>query len=86
MEVIKADNNTEFDVLYSDGTKNHVQEGLLLECKDNTIFLHMGTNRANVIFAAIESLFEFVIMLGLDDKLEEYLDSALGKDGEENGS
>ena len=85
MEIIKADRNTEFDVLYSDGAKTHVQEGLLLECKDNKIILHLGTNRSNVIFAAIESLFEFVYMLGLQDKMQEYLDSAPAKDAGEDG-
>lgn len=75
MELIKKDSNTEFDVLYSDGSKAHVREGLLLECKDNKMILHLGTNRSGVLFAAVESLFEFIHMLGLQDLFDKYLES-----------
>ena len=81
MELIKKDSNTEFDVLYSDGSKCHVPEGVLLECKDNKMVLHLGTSRANVIFAAIESLYEFVYMFGLQDLLDEYLSSSENEPG-----
>ena len=85
MEIVKEDRNTEFDVLYSDGAKTHVQEGLLLECKDSEIILHLGTRRLIFIFVAIKSLFKLVDLLGLEDKLQEYLDSAPEKDADDDG-
>ena len=76
METIKISPNTEFDVLYEDGTRHHVTEGVLFEVEDGgRIVFHNGTNRANVLFASVEALFEVIGLLGLTEMLEAYLDS-----------
>jgi hypothetical protein len=65
----------EFDVIYDDGTRTRVTEGILLGVENEKIVFHNGTNRANVLFAALESLIEVIGYLGLGKKCEEYMNS-----------
>lgn len=59
-EVIKTTENLEFDVIYADGTKKHVKEGILFEaCSDNSTILHIGTQRPEVYMAYINGAIEF---------------------------
>lgn len=59
-EVIKTTENLEFDVIYADGTKKHVKEGILFEaCSDNSTILHIGTHRQEVYMAYINGAIEF---------------------------
>lgn len=84
MEPIKVCKNTEFDVLYDDGTSRRVHEGILLEVENEKMIFHNGTNRASVLFAAVEALFEVISMLGFVPQLEEYLGSdpvAISREG-----
>lgn len=65
MEPIKTCSNLEFDVIYDDGTKHHVCEGVLFEVASETVTFHNGTNRLSVLFAASEASMETIGLLGL---------------------
>lgn len=44
----------EFDVLYADGTKKHVKNGILFEeTEEHTLDMHLGTNNQLSMFKAI---------------------------------
>lgn len=64
MEVIKTSSNVEFDVIYADGTRRHVVEGILLEANDNEIIFHNGTSRPEVIIAAAEDILKMLKRMG----------------------
>lgn len=66
-DYIKQTENLEFDVIYADGIKRHVKEGILFEaCEDNSTILHLGTDRPEVYLAFINGAIEFA-----DDVLKE---------------
>lgn len=73
MEIIKKDTNTEFDVIYSDGERLHVTEGVLWSVENNMITFHNGTSRLNVLFAAIEDAIGVVDHIGFIEPLADYL-------------
>ena len=73
MEIIKADTNTEFDVIYSDGERLRVKEGVLWSVENNMITFHNGTSRLNVLFAAIEDAIGVVEHIGFIEPLADYL-------------
>lgn len=55
MEVIKTSSNVEFDVIYADGTRKRVTEGLLYEADETgDVIFHNGTSRPEVLMAAAE--------------------------------
>lgn len=60
MEAIKTSENVEFDVIYADGTRHHVSEGVLFEVKDNKLTFHNGTDRAAALIAVAEAAAEVV--------------------------
>lgn len=60
METIKASKSVEFDVIYADGTRRHVNEGVLFEVENEKMFFHNGTDRAAVLIAAAEAAAEVV--------------------------
>ena len=45
MEAIKTTWNLEFEVIYADGTRKRVQEGVLFEREGDEITFHNGTDR-----------------------------------------
>ena len=55
METIKASKSVEFDVLYADGTRRHVKEGVLFEVENDKFCFHNGTDRAAVLIGAAEA-------------------------------
>lgn len=67
METIKTSKNVEFDVIYADGTRHHVSEGVLFEIKDNKLTFHNGTDRAAVIIGVAEAAAEVVGTMGLNE-------------------
>ena len=73
MDLIKSSENVVFDVIYADGTKHRVEEGVLIEVQDTATTFHNGTNRLVVLFAAIEALFEVVSILNVWDLFERYI-------------
>ena len=60
MEVIKKANNVEFDVIYDDGTRRRVTEGVLHEVENEEIIFHNGTDRAEVWLAAAEDMLKYL--------------------------
>ena len=67
MEAIKTSKNVEFDVIYADGTRRHVTEGVLFEVENERIIFHNGTGRPAVLVAAAEAAAEVVGALRLSD-------------------
>ena len=56
MEVIKTTPNLEFDVIYADGVRKRVREGVLFEAEtDGSILFHNGSDRPAVLLAATET-------------------------------
>lgn len=60
MEIIKASKNVEFDVIYDDGTRRRVKEGVLHEVENEEIIFHNGTDRAEVWVAAAEDMLKYL--------------------------
>lgn len=57
METIKESLNVEFDVIYADGERKRVSEGVLLGVEeDGSITLHNGTDCSAVWFAAADGM------------------------------
>lgn len=57
MEIIKTTPNLEFDVIYADGTRKRVPEGVLCEAASSgDIVFHSGTDRLAVLIAAAETM------------------------------
>lgn len=49
-----------FDVIYADGNRRRVKEGVLFEVEDEKINFHNGTNRPEVIFAVFRAAHEVI--------------------------
>lgn len=64
METIKTTDNLEFDVIYADGTRKRVREGVLFEVENDTIIFHNGTDRPEVIVATAEAVAELMEEVG----------------------
>ena len=56
MELIKESKNLEFDVIYDDGERKRVKEGVLHEVENEEVIFHNGTDRAEVWIAAAEDM------------------------------
>ena len=69
METIKTSPNVEFDVIYADGTRHHVAEGVLFEVKDEKLIFHNGTDRPEVMLAASEAAAEVVGLMNLPNRI-----------------
>lgn len=67
MEAIKKSPNVGFDVIYADGTRHHVAEGVLFEVKDEKLVFHNGTDRPEVMLAVSEGAAEVVGNMNLPD-------------------
>lgn len=65
MEPIKISENVEFEVIYADGTRKRVREGVLFEAEDKTITFHNGTDRPEVMYVAAEIAARIVCEMGL---------------------
>lgn len=52
----------EFDVLYADGTKKHVKNGILFEeTEEGTLDMHLGTdNQLNMFKAIVETVLDIL--------------------------
>ena len=60
METIKISSNVEFDVIYADGTRKRVPEGILFGVEDERIIFHNGTDRPEVAIAVAEATAEVI--------------------------
>ena len=55
MEVLKTISNLEFELIYADGTRRRVKEGILYEAEDSgDMIFHNGTDQPAVLLAAAE--------------------------------
>lgn len=75
MEKDKISENVEFDVLYADGTRRRVQEGILFEAIGNEMTFHNGTNRGAVLFATAEAALQLIDDIGLTKLFGMYIKS-----------
>lgn len=73
MESIKTSENVEFDVIYGDGTRHHVSEGVLFEIKGNELVFHNGTDRATALFRVAEAAAEVVGAMGLPESTRAHI-------------
>lgn len=64
MEIIKTSSNVEFDVIYADGTRRRVKEGVLHEAEANEIIFHNGTADPAVIIASAEDILKTLKNMG----------------------
>lgn len=64
MDVIKTTPNLEFDVIYADGTRKRVHEGVLYEEADGGIIFHNGTDNPAVLLAAAETMLLSLLAAG----------------------
>lgn len=60
MEAIKTSSNVEFEVIYADGTRARVTEGVLFGVEDERIIYHNGTDRPEVVFATFRAMLEII--------------------------
>lgn len=60
MEAFKTSKKVEFDVIYADGTRRHVTEGILFEVENERIVFHNGTDRPEVVVASAEAVAEVI--------------------------
>lgn len=60
MDLFKESKNVEFDVIYDDGSRRRVKEGVLFEVEDERINFHNGTDRPEVIFAVFRAAHEVI--------------------------
>lgn len=81
--------NLEFDVIYDDGTKKRVKEGVLHEVENEDIIFHNATDRPEVWIAAAEDMLKALggvpggiesLMVGMaaDDKSEKVVTKMRG--------
>lgn len=69
MEVIKESSNVEFDVIYADGARKRVREGILYEAEESgDILFHNGTDQPAVLLATAETA--LVSLKQIDSGLE----------------
>lgn len=73
MEVIETTSNMKFDVIYVDGTRRHVEEGVLYEVENEKIIFHNGTGRAVVLFAVAEDILGAIDYIGLTKLFVRYI-------------
>lgn len=69
--VIKTAKNVKFDVIYDDGTRRHVTEGVLFEVENEQIVFHNGTDRLEVVAAACEAAAEVMGSIMLPRSVKE---------------
>lgn len=71
METIKVSPNVEFEVIYADGERKRVPEGVLFGVEeDNSMVLHNGTDCSAVWFAAADAM---LVALNTCDALPKFV-------------
>lgn len=83
MDPIKTSTNVEFDVIYADGERKHVPEGVLFGVDNEHMVTHIGTSRPEVLFAVASALTEIITDLGLDEAFEAYVETVCKEEGAE---
>lgn len=75
MQPIKLSNSVEFEVIYADGTRRRVTEGVLFEAKNQHMIFHKGTSRKSVMLATVAALAEVVKKMGLSEEARQYVEA-----------
>lgn len=71
MKTIKVSHNVEFEVIYADGERKRVPEGVLFGVEeDNSMVLHNGTDCSAVWFAAADAM---LVALNTCDALPKFV-------------
>lgn len=74
MELTKATENLTFTTHYEDGSKKEIKEGVLFGFNnDNTIDVHIGTNKPEAIAALVPASIEMISTLGITHMVENQL-------------
>lgn len=76
MKPIKLSNSVEFEVIYADGTRRRVTEGVLFEARGQHMIFHKGTSRKLVMLATVAALDEVLRKMGLREEAYKYLQQA----------
>lgn len=76
MQPIKLSDSVEFDVIYADGSRRRVTEGVLFEAHHQRMIFHKGTSKKEVIFATMEALIEVIADMRLLDEANQYFEKA----------
>lgn len=85
MDPIKTSANVEFDVIYADGKRTRVPEGVLFEADGERMIAHIGTGRVAVLFAVAEALTEIITDMGLGDAFKSFIENYIGENGGNEG-
>lgn len=65
METIKLTPNLEFDLIYADGSRKRVKEGILYEAEESgDMLFHNGTDQPAVLLAAAECMLVSLSRMG----------------------
>lgn len=67
MDEIKTSKSVEFEVIYADGSRYYVREGVLFEVKGNMLVFHNGTDRAAALIGVAEAAAEVVGAMNLTE-------------------
>lgn len=79
MEQYKTSPNVAFDVIYADGERHHVAEGVLFEADGQKMRMHLGTSRPEVLFATVEAMCEAIDKMGLTEHFARYAQQVLNE-------
>ena len=77
MEAQKISENVEFEVIYADGTRKRVREGILFEADGDRMILHNGTDRKEVLFSVPLAYTHALVCAGLVKEFNEYRDETV---------
>lgn len=72
MEPIKTSENVEFEVIYADGSRRRVREGILFEAEGKDMTIHNGTDRKEVLFTVPFAAIETIYCAGLEEEFDKY--------------
>lgn len=82
MGLYKKTENMEFDVIYADGEKRHVEKGVLFEeAEDGTLHIHIGTdNQFNLFMAILRDICRMITNITNGKIKVEVTEMEVGKD------
>lgn len=74
MEAIELIKNVELEVIYEDGTRKRVREGILFELERECMTIHSGTDRKEVLYAVMLAVAKVINSEGLTKEYDAYID------------
>lgn len=74
MDPIKTSAKVEFDVIYADGRRARVSDGVLFEADGNQVNIHVGTDRREgMLFTIAWATTMFIKQMGLNEAFSKFL-------------